>query len=514
MWILVLILLGGAALAVKFLISNAEPILRARVVDTLATRFRSKVELAGFHVWFEHGLQVSGEGLRVYRHGSVAEQTGAYPLIGIEKFRFRTGWLGLLESPMHVRTVYVEGLQLHIPPKEERQQVQDLQRRAGKIKISVGEIVCENALLLIHSSRADKPPLDFEIRRLTLQAIGPNQPLHFDATLVNPKPVGDVHSTGSFGPWQADAPRDTPVVGTYSFTNADLSTLKGIGGTLSSLGNYTGSLGRIVVDGQTDTPDFRVNVSGHPVPLHTQFHAIVDGTSGDTYLEPVRVRLLHSSLVATGFVVRLPGPKRHEIKLDVVVDDGRIEDLLTVAVRTTPPVMTGTVQLQTTFDLPPGDADIAERLRLAGGFHIQQAHFPNAKIQSKIDSLSLRSLGKPQSAKQDGLTDVPSETLGEFTLSKARLSFSRLRFEVPGAQIALAGVYSLNGNRFDFHGKARLQAKLSNMVTGWKSILLKPVDPFFSTPGAGTEIPIKVTGTRSEPHFGLDFGHKKQRELR
>jgi hypothetical protein len=40
------------------------------------------------------------------------------------------------------------------------------------------------------------------------------------------------------------------------------------------------------------------------------------------------------------------------------------------------------------------------------------------------------------------------------------------------------------------------------------SVLLKPVDPFFSKHGAGAEIPLKVTGTKSEPHFGLDFGHK------
>jgi hypothetical protein len=68
--------------------------------------------------------------------------------------------------------------------------------------------------------------------------------------------------------------------------------------------------------------------------------------------------------------------------------------------------------------------------------------------------------------------------------------------------------YSLDGNEFDFHGKARLQAKISHMATGWKSVLLKPVDPFFSKNGAGTELPVKITGTRSEPHFGLDFGRK------
>ena len=50
------------------------------------------------------------------------------------------------------------------------------------------------------------------------------------------------------------------------------------------------------------------------------------------------------------------------------------------------------------------------------------------------------------------------------------------------------------------------------MTTGWKSILLKPLDPLFSKKGAGTEVPIKITGTESAPHFGLDFGHKDEQK--
>jgi len=34
------------------------------------------------------------------------------------------------------------------------------------------------------------------------------------------------------------------------------------------------------------------------------------------------------------------------------------------------------------------------------------------------------------------------------------------------------------------------------------------VDPFFSKNGAGTEIPVAITGTKSEPRLGLDFGQK------
>ena len=43
------------------------------------------------------------------------------------------------------------------------------------------------------------------------------------------------------------------------------------------------------------------------------------------------------------------------------------------------------------------------------------------------------------------------------------------------------------------------------MVTGWKSFLLKPVNPFFSKQGAGTEVPIRITGTRAKPDIALNF---------
>ena len=67
---------------------------------------------------------------------------------------------------------------------------------------------------------------------------------------------------------------------------------------------------------------------------------------------------------------------------------------------------------------------------------------------------------------------------------------------MPGTRVALAGDYSLDENQFDFHGKARFDAHLSQMVGGWKSIFLKPVDPFFSKHGAGAEL-FDVAAVRS-----------------
>jgi len=200
------------------------------------------------------------------------------------------------------------------------------------------------------------------------------------------------------------------------------------------------------------------------------------------------------------------------VTLHVEIANGKIEDLLKLGVRTDPPVMTGSVRLLTEFDLPPGEEDLSDRLRLAGNFQVSGAHFSNDKIQDKVGALSLRSQGKPKLAKTDLADQIQARVGGNFQLRSGILAFSGLRFTVPGTEVNLTGRYSLDGNEFDFHGKARLQAKLSHMTTGFKSILLKPVDPFFSKNGAGTELPVKITGTKSEPHFGLDFGHHEAKD--
>jgi hypothetical protein len=514
-WIggIVLLLVVGASVTLGIVVSRAQPILRERVLETLSTKFKARVELDGFNVSLLQGLQVSGKGLRIF--GAMDpnnHEPGIQPLIAVGEFRFRTGIGDLLHSPMHVDTVHVKGLQLNLPPREQRGQMHAMGPKNGKIKITVDKLICDDTRLIINTLKPGKLPLEFDIASLKMTSIGPDGPMHFDADLTNPKPVGNVLSSGSFGPWDADSPRDTPVSGAYSFNNADLGTIKGIAGILSSTGKYYGILDNIVVDGATDTPNFRIAISGRPVPLHTDFHAIVDGTSGDTYLQPVKARLLNTWLTANGSVVRVQDPKGHLVDLDVVIEKGKIDDLLKLAIKTNPPIMAGAVRLHTKLVLPPGEPEVSNRMKLTGNFEVSGAHFSNDKIQGKIDAISMRSQGKPKLA-QDNIPDnVPSELKGSFALASGTISFSQLQFNVPGTQVNLTGIYSLDGNQFDFHGKARLDAKLSHMVTGWKSILLKPADPFFSKHGAGTEIPVKITGTKSEPHFGADFGRKDEDE--
>ena len=124
---------------------------------------------------------------------------------------------------------------------------------------------------------------------------------------------------------------------------------------------------------------------------------------------------------------------------------------------------------------------------------------------------SLRTEGNPKDAKP-GAPDVHSTMSGNFVMNAGRIQFSRLDYAMPGAQINLNGYYTVAGEEFDFTGNVRTEAKVSQMIASrWKSILLKPVDPFFKKDGAGAEIPVHISGTKDKPNFALDLHHKAAR---
>jgi hypothetical protein len=511
-WIFVSLLLAVIVLATvaEVMFHRAAPILKGRVIETLSTRFKSRVEMDGFAVSVLKGLEISGDGLRIYPPDDVVAAGATQPLIDLKHFSFHADLLGLFLKPMHVGTVHVSGMVISIPPREMRAQAPKQERHGGKMKIQVEEIVFDDSRLIIETAKPNKDPKDFEMSHIVMHNVGPDAPWRYDATLVNAVPKGDIHAVGTFGPWINESPGESTVTGHYTFDHADLNTIKGIGGMLSSVGDFKGLLNRIEVEGTTETPDFSLDTANHPVPLHTKFHAIVDGTSGDTYLQPVEARLGRTDFTCNGAVVNVKG-KGHIIDLDVNVPQGQIQDFLQLAVKTTPVVMTGWVQMKAKLHIRPGKESVSKKIGLKGEFTLQQIHFTNPEIEDKVDMLSLRAQGDPKAAKP-GATDVHSRMEGQFVMENGKLDFSKLDYKLPGAAVALTGIYTLDGSQFEFTGKVRTDAKVSQMVaTKWKSILLKPVDPFFKKNGAGAEIPVKVSGTKSAPKFGLDLGHKDKK---
>ncbi len=94
---------------------------------------------------------------------------------------------------------------------------------------------------------------------------------------------------------------------------------------------------------------------------------------------------------------------------------------------------------------------------------------------------------------------------GGFSLKDGVLRFSGLRFGVRGALVQLNGYYVLRGGALNFQGSVRLDARASQTMTGWKSLLAKAFDPLLAKDGAGTVLPIKITGTAKQPKFGVEM---------
>ena len=505
----------GGLLVVLALIAGAgsrTEKLKQLVIETLAERLESEVQLESFSVDTFPTVHVTGANLIIRHKG----RRDVPPLIVVKEFTLDGGLIGLARRPRRFRTVSLAGLQINIPPgfKKDADSNQPVprtdDREGGPAAIVVDSLSAVDAALTLIPKRPGKEPRVFAIHRLTMKPIGRAERMSFEAVLTNPIPKGQVNTSGTFGPWQREDPGSTPLNGRYTFENADLSTVKGIGGILSSVGIFEGQLDRIGVKGETRTPDFRVNISANPVPLDTRFEAVVDGTDGDTYLNAVSASFLQTALTAKGAVVGAEGVKGRTVRVHVKIDNGLVEDVLRLGIKGNSPVMTGALALHADLNLPAGPQDVMDRLELSGNFDVTSARFTSRDVQVKLSDLSERARGLDPDQHSE---TVASNFRAQFRLAKSVLSLRDAAFAIPGAVVQAGGTYNLASEALQFDGTVRMQATVSQAVGGGvKSVLLKVVDPFFKRGNAGAVIPIKIQGTRKDPKIGLDFGRTLKRQ--
>lgn len=507
-------LLAIVAAVVLSAASRATPHVRDQVMAAFNDRFQSHVVLDGLQVSVFPRPEVHGSGLIARWEG----RTDVPPIVRVGGFSASAGVLGLLGTPVRLRTVTLDRLEIHIPPGGVRTNAGGTAARTAasgetdatpakpsasrsRPRLTIDEIVAHAAQLQIASKEQGKLPRVFDIHDLHIFGYGERDGAEFRASLTNPVPKGDIETKGRFGPWHARQPRNTPLAGEYVFSNANLNSIKGLGGTLSSRGTYSGVLERIEVKGQTQSSDFSVDIAGRPVPLTTRFTAIVNGTNGNTQLEQVDATVFESHIHAKGAVVRTTAVEGRHVALDVSVDRARLEDLLKLAMKAAKPPVTGAVRINTRFFLPAGEADVVRRLRLDGDFALDHARFTSFNVQKRINTLSEKGRGLDPSTEGGS---VVSQLRGRFTLKSAALTFSNLTFSVPGAVVQLAGTYHLERESLDFTGHLLLDASLRETTSGIKSVLAAIAQPFFRRPGGGSKIPIRVGGTPDRPEFGLD----------
>ena len=355
-------ILAGVLISASILARRVEPSIRKEAIEYLRERFDSEVELANLQIHVPPGLplrllfgggrgslaQVEGSHL-VLRHRG---RTDVPPLFAIERFQFDVDIGALIDNPKTVSRVTLDGLEIQIPPKGERPNLKSQsgppETAAAKktsTRVVIEEVLVRNARLSILPGDKTKIPLRFDIHDLRMESVGQNVAMKYEAALTNPKPNGEIHSTGMFGPWTADEPGDTPLSGEYQFKDADLSVFKGIAGILQSTGEFEGTLSTITARGQATVPDFRLKQAGNPLPLTTRFEVLVDGTNGNTELQPIVATLGTTHFTTKGFVVKHDGDKRKTISLAASMPAGNLRDVLTLAMKGSP-IMEGTLNIE------------------------------------------------------------------------------------------------------------------------------------------------------------------------
>lgn len=532
MWFLLVVLTATAGAGAVGFLFLLPPRVAGDIATLLSERTGHHVEVAVLRWSFVPHLQLAGERIRVDGAGD-----GDGPLIGIGAFTLDTSLQDLLATPRRVRSLQIAELEVHVPRGRRSDDPpaggdEDLEpdtpmpssprpvipvaavgaEAEPSTPLVVDRVVAARARIEIARSRPGQPPRVFEIQSLELDSVALDRPISFEAHLTNPTPVGQVATTGQFGPWNKDQVGDTPISGRYEFHDADLAVFNGIGGILASTGTFGGTFARIQASGEADIPGFNVSI-GQVVPLQTRFDVEIGDRGGDVQLRPVHTRFLQSELVAEGEVVRVDGARGRSVLLDVTSRHARVEDLIRFGLKSDTPPLTGQIDLRTTLEIPPGDRSVVERMRVAGEFTIAEAQFSSLEIQKTLTRISRVGQGETQ---DDSGATVVSNMRGTFEIVDAALGFSSLTFAVPGMQVQLVGSYGLRDQTLDFGGQVQLDQSVSALapsdrvpgrVAGW----LRLLDPLFQPSGEtrGTVVPITISGTRSKPSFRVELKELK-----
>ena len=498
-WLLPLAIVILLALCIAgIILAYHWPFSSQKVTQSVQESWPGKIAVQSFHrTYFPHPGCVL-ENVALTRD---SDSSGP-PLVAIQRVTIQANYHDLFLRPGYISRILLEGLKISVPAEQDTSQQTS---KSNKSSTRIGEVFTRDATLEV--ARKDDGPLKFELHQLSLKSISDNSPMSYDLAMRNAEPPGEIRSRGKLGPWDSQHMNDIPLSGSYTFNDVDLGIFEGIAGTLNATGDFHGVLGRIETQGTTDTRKFEVTRSHHAVALKTKFNASVDGMSGDTILYSVAGAFLKTPVHIEGSVAGKPGQPGKTTSLNLNVRNGRIEDVLWLFVREKKAPMEGATNFHAHVVWPSGRQPFLKRVVLQGDFEIEQAQWTNPERQMSVNTLSKKASGKK---KDPDTPNVTADLKGNVLLSDEIAEFHDTSFKVPGAEAILRGTYNLEDTKIDFHGDLKTEASLSEDSSGVKAVLLKPLDPLFKKKHAGAVVPVEMTGTYHDPHFGVTLQPQKK----
>lgn len=470
----------GVALVVAcgvFLVHRFWPFTEESVRSRLAQSTSAQIRFGNFHT-------------RFFPPGCVAEdvvirRNSGGLFITVSRMIIRSTLFGLFRQ--HLSTLQAEDMHVELSHS-------DLvgANYSGQ-QITIDHFIADGSLLEI-AQGAGRQPLRFTFHKFRLQNLGGSGKTKFSAIFDNPMPAGLLHTSGQFGPWNANSSA-TPVSGQYSLQNADLGVFEGLGGKITTSGSFNGTFKQMEVEGTTLTPEFEVTSTRHKLPLQTRFEASVNAITGETNLHDVKAKLGHDELDAFGSIAAQSDGKRAAV-IQLTCTRGRIEDTFYPFISGRSPI-TGDVGFRIRVVIPAGQESFVKKIKLESEFQILNAALTNSQTESRMNQIA-------QGPHQKELFR-DSQWQGRVNVTDGVANVSRLVVQEGDASAEFHGSYNLLNQRLNIHGKLATQASLSKTTSGIKAVFAKAIEPLLKKHRKEKIIPVKITGTYQHPSFGLDM---------
>lgn len=478
------------------------PFRYRQVHPMLESVFRSKVTVSGYHRIYFPDPGFVADNVTFYRHGD----TSIPPLATIRRMTVSGNWITLFLHPHLLRRIQLQDVHIQIPPAGTPAHRTDFEETGPKSesKMTIETVAVDHATL--DFLRKGQGPLRFIFSPAEVHNVKEGRPFGYSASIAIPKPTGLVKTQGTLGPIATSHYQTTPISGNFDLVHADLKGVDGISGMAKASGHYQGTLAQLEVTGDASSGDFRVT-DGHAVPIDAQYQIRVNGPAGDVQIQHAVLRSGDSVITATAIIAGKPKTTH----VDFASKDGDLERYLNVVERDETTVR-GFACFQASAEFTNGPEPFLKRLRLNGQLSLHHVSFVTPR-QHTMDAFSARvrknSPDQPQASSQTNPLVIYAEASSHTQFDQGLANLPDVVVTIPGAEGKMHGTFNLLNYKVHLTGTAKLQKGLSHSATGWKSVLLKPLAPFFRHKNAGTVIAIAVTGTSINPNLTQNVLHNK-----
>lgn len=478
------------------------PFTRQAVIDALQERSGRSVTIGHFtRTYFPPGCVA--EDIRFLRRKHKEEQ----PLITVHRLVLVTGYSRVLTLQERLSLVRVFDMHVLVPPSEpgEPNPIVPLTYSKSGAAIKIDRIIADGATLDF-LSKTGKKPYRLIVDKLRLDGVGNNLPMAYKTLISNQLPPGKIRSTGEFGTWNPKDPGSTPLHGIYTFENANLAAFGGVSGTLLSSGSFKGVLRDIAVQGNATVPNFKVHDTSHERQLTVAYRAVVDGTTGDTRLNDVSARFNHTTAGFRGAVAKSDGTNGKTASIDFWTNNGQVEDILLLFISSDRAPMSGAFTFAGHVDIPGGPEPFLQRMKLNGDFGVAGGKFANAETERDLTRLSDSSPKHKKDSAEEPSANVLSDLKGHGSAVNGTATLSSISFTIPHAKASMHGTYGLMDYKLNLHGTLVTTGDPSQTTTGFRSLMVKVITPFFKKKRGAKMVPFKITGSYSNLDMSLDLG--------